>query len=179
MAFGAPILDFKRRKSAPSDVLLLYNPIATSSRARLARLAEGRDLPLNCFPPDTLLPGHKQSHEAKCFTVFHAVRSFPISDKMVNAVLESIPGIAVRSTPNFWWSRVCKSNSKPFFCFFGFRARIGISSFFCGYHRKNPRALQSPHHILESFGDKNHAVLTLALRKKDALADNYPPGIWQ
>ncbi len=101
IALGAPILALSRRNIAPKKLLLLYSPKAASSSARLTRLADGRDLPLNCFPPETLFPGHRQSHEAKCLTVFQGVKSLPISDKMVNAVLESIPGIAVRSIPNF------------------------------------------------------------------------------
>jgi hypothetical protein len=50
-------------------------------------------------PPEILVPGHSPSQEQKCLTVGQRVISVPISEISFKAVLASIPGIVVKSTP--------------------------------------------------------------------------------
>src|SRR2546429_10011847 len=69
--------------------------------ACVARLGWRLVLFFNSLPPEILVPGHKLSQEAKCFSVFQGVRSKPTSLASVSKVSAARPGIANRSTPLF------------------------------------------------------------------------------
>lgn len=64
-----------------------------------ARFAQGFVLPLNLLPPETLFPGQRPNHEAKCLEFRQQLISNPISDINVSAVLAPMDGILVKSTP--------------------------------------------------------------------------------
>ena len=64
--------------------------------ARLAHCLVALD---NTLPPDIFVPGHKPIHEVKCLTVGKRFMSTPISLMTFSAVLVSMPGMRVRSTP--------------------------------------------------------------------------------
>src|ERR1700738_361676 len=80
------------------------------------------------LPPDFLVPGHKASHEVKCFSDFQGVMSKPTSPASVNNVSAPRPAMLKRSTPvslNNWvrisisartqflaWKRFCDAGGK-------------------------------------------------------------------
>ncbi|GAN19020.1 hypothetical protein lpbnt_03151 [Legionella pneumophila] len=68
-------------------------------RVAAALLLDGFVFPLRCFPPETLLPGHKPSQDENCFEFFHRVISKPISLNSCKADMLFMPGTANRSTP--------------------------------------------------------------------------------
>lgn len=51
------------------------------------------------LPPEIFVPGHNSSQEAKCLMVGKRERSGPTSAMILRAAPTSIPGMAVRSTP--------------------------------------------------------------------------------
>src|SRR5215212_1609657 len=82
-------------------VWLRYKLAAAMRNAWVARLGLRLVLLFNTFPPEILVPGHKPSQEAKCFSVFQGVRSKPTSLAKVSRVSAARPGMANRSTPLF------------------------------------------------------------------------------
>src|ERR1700721_53011 len=98
VAFGAPSLDFNRRKNAPNPVWLRCNVLAAMRRADEALFPVRLLLPPSRLPPDTLFPGHNPNQDANCLLVFHRLKSRPISDTILSALEASIPGISVKST---------------------------------------------------------------------------------
>ena len=52
-----------------------------------------RVLPERCLPADSLLPGHRPAHDARCAAVGNRAMSTPISEMMTWAARSPIPGI--------------------------------------------------------------------------------------
>src|SRR5262249_46773049 len=70
-----------------------------------ARLEPRRTRRLRIRPPEILCCGHKPNQLQKCFSDGQRLMSVPISLKSTNAVVSSIPSIAVKSTPHTRYSR--------------------------------------------------------------------------
>src|SRR5690348_7104326 len=98
-AFAGPSRPFRRLKKAPSELLLRCNVLAAIRKVWAARLALGLVLELNLLPPEILFSGLNPSQEVKWRALGQQVISIPSSPISFNAVLLSIPGIFVRSTP--------------------------------------------------------------------------------
>ena len=73
--------------------------MAAIFNAWATRLAVRFVAPDNSLPSEILVPGHKPSHEAKCLALLERARSGPTSAMTFNAVVVSMPSMAVRSTP--------------------------------------------------------------------------------
>ena len=56
-------------------------------------------LSVNTLPLDLFVPGHRLSHEVKCFSVFQALMSKPTSPARVSSVSAPKPEMLNRSTP--------------------------------------------------------------------------------
>ena len=63
----------------------------------LAELLVARVLPERCRPADSLLPGHKPAHDARCAAVGNRLMSTPISEMTTCAERSPIPGIVASS----------------------------------------------------------------------------------
>ncbi len=89
-----------RRKNEPRGVALARSQrvLAASRNARAARLGPALTLDDSTLPADCLTWGHRPSHEQNCLLLGHLLMSVPISPSSTNAVVSSIPSIAVRST---------------------------------------------------------------------------------
>src|SRR5258707_12012146 len=95
-----PSRHLRRRKNEPKAHFAFASEYAVSRRMLAARMAFFGRRPDNRRPPVFLIPGHKLSHEAKCFSVGQALISVPISEIRFSALQPLLkPSSVIRSTP--------------------------------------------------------------------------------
>lgn len=90
---------------------------ATNRSCDAKRLEFFRVRAESTLPPLILHPGDKHSHEVKCFSEGHLLRSVPHSATNDSAMLGPRPWIKVKSVPVNWYSIARTSNLGALACF--------------------------------------------------------------
>jgi len=96
---------------------------AANRKRAAARLDDRFVLDDKTLPPDILLPGARQSHDVKCFTLGHARRSVPHSPTSFSDRDGPIPWICIRSKPRTPTNAALTSNEGVLTCFVLVRRR--------------------------------------------------------
>src|SRR3954452_15034894 len=87
---------------------------AATRRSAAARLEERRVFELSTRPPEILLPGARQSHDAKCLAVGHFVMSSPHSATRRSVVYGPIPWTWLTSVPRSVYIALRRSKAGSF-----------------------------------------------------------------
>ena len=95
---GRPHPRLQTPEEGPQGSLRMRQRAGGQPQRRGHPVGPGADVADLILPADLLCCGHSPSQLQKCFTLGNRLRSGPISLRIVNAVVTSIPSIAVRST---------------------------------------------------------------------------------
>src|SRR3989442_977985 len=98
-AWGGPTRALMGREKNPNADLSLPRGAGAIRKAAAARLELRRVLLDRTLRFEVRVPGHRASHEVKCFSVFQGLISKPTSPARVSRVSAPSPEILKRSTP--------------------------------------------------------------------------------